>query len=219
MVKDFSYTPATIAALEETISPDRLTSYLVETKGDKPQAFQLYAWNAATSAALYVPLQGLEVTLRNALHRQLTHRFGAQWYDQRTVRAILAPRSVARLEETKTAIRQPVTPSRLVAELSFGFWISLLGPGPKKRYEFQLWRSALRKAFPTPERLLRHVHEPLDYLRTLRNRIAHHEPIFGRHLQKDYERIIELIDWISPEKAVWVAHHSTVETTLADKPV
>ena len=153
LVKDFSYTPATIVALEETISQDRLTSYLAETQGDKTKTFQLYAWNAAISAALYVPLQGLEVTLRNALHGQLTQRFGAQWYDQRTVRTILSPRTIERLETTKTAIRHPVTPSRLVAELSFGFWISLLGPGPKKRYEFQLWRSALRKAFPTPERL------------------------------------------------------------------
>ena len=168
---------ASFAALEETISQDRLTSYLAETQGDKTKAFQLYAWNASISAALYVPLQGLEVTLRNALHRQLTDCFGTQWYDQRTVRTILTPRSVARLDEAKATLRQPVTPSRLVAELSFGFWISLLGPGPKKRYEFQLWRPALRKAFPTPERLLRHdVHEPLDYLRTLRNRIAHHEP-------------------------------------------
>ena len=37
----------------------------------------LYAWNTAVSAAFYGPLQGLEVALRNAMHRRLAERLGA----------------------------------------------------------------------------------------------------------------------------------------------
>lgn len=217
MVKNFSYTPATIAALEETISSDRLTSYLAATQGNKAEALQLYAWNAIISAALYVPLQGLEVTLRNALHRELTQRFGVHWYD-RLSPSLSNPSQnlIAGAKSTVTNSRKPLTPSRVIAELSFGFWVTLLSG----KYHNPLWTPALYKAFPhLPPRVPRkHVHQPLDYLRLLRNRIAHHEPIFGRHLQKDYEHILELVGWMSPEKAAWVAHHNTVETILADKP-
>jgi hypothetical protein len=43
------------------------------------------------------------------------------------------------------------------------------------------------------------VQRLLDYLRTFRNRIAHHEPIFGRHLAADYTSILEVAGWICPD--------------------
>ena len=46
-------------------------------------------------------------------------------------------------------------PSRGVARLSFGFWVSLVGAGGRidldggrACYEMTLWRPALRRAFP-----------------------------------------------------------------------
>ena len=58
-----------------------MSTYLRATGGDREKALHLYTWNTALSAAFYGPLQGLEVALRNALHRQLTERYGAEWYD------------------------------------------------------------------------------------------------------------------------------------------
>ena len=48
-------------------------------------------------------------------------------------------------------------------------------------------------------RAVQNVQRPLDYLRTFRNRIAHHEPIFGRHLAADYTSILEVAGWICPD--------------------
>jgi hypothetical protein len=42
--------------------------------------------------------------------------------------------------------RGGITSGRMVAELPFGFWVSLLGSGTD--YETRLWRPGLRRAFP-----------------------------------------------------------------------
>ncbi|MDE0696676.1 MAG: hypothetical protein OXH76_12695 [Boseongicola sp.] len=80
-----------------------------------------------------------------------------------------------------------------------------------------LWRAALRGAFPhCPTLIRRQAHRPLNALRTLRNRIAHHEPILARNLVEDHERILEVAGWISPTTRAWIEHHSRVPALLAN---
>ncbi len=78
-----------------------------------------------------------------------------------------------------------------------------------------LWRPALFKAFPHKRLKRSNAHRPLNYLRTFRNRIAHHEPIFNRHLEKDYYSILEVASWVCPKTTDWIRHHSRVEELLA----
>ena len=82
----------------------------------------------------------------------------------------------------------------------------------------RLWRPILYKAFPNAKLSRKAVHQPLDRLRTLRNRIAHHEPIFQRHLTDDNRSILQVLAWICAETAAWVGHHSTVQAILAARP-
>jgi hypothetical protein len=77
-----------------------------------------------------------------------------------------------------------------------------------------LWRPALYKAFPHSRRSRADTHRPLDYLRTFRNRIAHDEPIFNRHLEQDFRSTLEVAGWICPQTADWIRHHSRVEDLL-----
>ncbi len=189
------------------------------TNGNKEAALHLYAWNITVSAAFYGPLQGLAGALRNALHRELTQAFGAPWYDR--LNATLAPKELNRIGEAKATLlrnRKIADPPHVVAELPFGFWIALLGPGQHGSYHNRLWIPTLHKAFPHTKQPRREIHRPLDHLRLLRNRIAHHEPIFRRHLAADYETILRVIQWISPEAATWVDHHATVQDVLAERP-
>jgi hypothetical protein len=219
LVNPFVYTPGIITALEASLSPERFTTYVQAAGGDKEQALRLYVWNAMISAAFYTPLQGLEVALRNAIHRELSRAYGIQWYDQPTLG--LAPAALRQVSDAKDTLqksRKPLDPPRIVAELSWGFWVSLLGRGPRGRYETTLWRPALYRAFPHVRSLRKHVHAPRDYLRVFRNRIAHHEPIFARHLAADYASIIKVITWICPDTAAWIDHHNVVQATLAERP-
>jgi ribosomal protein L32E len=52
----------------------------------------------------------------------------------------------------------------------------------------------------------------------LRNRIAHHEPVFTRNLADDYQRIHDMIAWRSPTAAAWMDGKQTVMTLIAQKP-
>jgi hypothetical protein len=186
---------------------------------DTDRALRLYVWNTEMSAAFYSALQGVEIALRNAVHRELSRVYGTHWYDNPALP--LSPVAKNLLREAKAAIAQrkkPVIPPRVVAELPFGFWVSLLGPGPSGLYEMRLWRPILYKAFPNAKLMRKQVHLPLDQLRTLRNRIAHHEPIFQRRLADDYHSILQVLGWICADTAAWVDHHSTVQALLAARP-
>ncbi len=223
IVNSFPFNDEILAALETTLSADRIATYLRETDGDKGLALRLYTWNTAVSAAFYGPLQGLEVALRNAMHRELSIRYGIDWYDN--LACGLDDHALKKINEAKTTLvrkRYSVDPPHVVAELSFGFWVSLLGKGGrsaspgrgKRNYDMTLWRPALYKAFPQSRRSRADTHEPLDYLRTFRNRIAHHEPIFNRHLLQDFQSIMDVVSWICPRTADWIKHHSRVESLL-----
>jgi hypothetical protein len=79
----------------------------------------------------------------------------------------------------------------VVAELSFGFWTGLLA----NRYHARLWEPALRRSFPLlpPGVTRRSLHRRVESVRRLRNRVAHHEPVFGRDLAGDHRDILELL--------------------------
>ena len=222
-VKDaYLYTASAIASLEASLSPERIATYVAAAGGDREKALRLYTWNTAASAAFYGPLQGLEIALRNGMHGELGRRFGARWYDDPACG--LDAGALRRVQAAKDELARdgfPVDPPRMVAAFSFGFWVSLLGPGgrlsggySRANYEMTLWRPCLHKAFPNIRAGRRKVHQPLDYLRTFRNRIAHHEPIFARHLAQDYASILEVTGWVSAGVRSWIDHHSRVGAVL-----
>ena len=105
-----------------------------------------------------------------------------------------------------------------MASVSLGFWVRLVSRGgyidggPKADYDRTLWRPALYKAFPGHPRS--RVHGRLDHLRQLRNRIAHHEPIFDRNLTEDYEQLLEAVGWISSDVRSWIERHSRLPDAI-----
>lgn len=106
---------------------------------------------------------------------------------------------------------------KVVAELSFGFWRYLVA----KRYQTTAW-PALQWAFPlhsaggsTPRG---EVEDRMQRIHVLRNRIAHHEPIFRRNLSHDHADMLTLVGWISEEAQGWVEDRSRVRLLLAERP-
>lgn len=202
----FIYDSNNINKLEQSISPDRLSTYLSAAQNNQESALKLYLWNSQASAAFYIPLQGLEIALRNALHQALSLKFNsAFWYEI----APLDRYSQENIAEAKEKCRKAygtTDPPHIVAELSFGFWVSLLN----RTYHQSLWIPALGKAFPNAKLPRGDIHTKLNHIRILRNRIAHHEPIFKRHLEQDYKSIIEFIGWMNPVKADWIHQNNAV---------
>ncbi|WP_330182179.1 hypothetical protein OHB26_38630 [Nocardia sp. NBC_01503] len=193
----------------------RLAPYLVAAHRDGVSAADLYVWNLKIAEAFYAPLHCLEISLRNSLHEQLKLKFGQErWW-------LVAPlddhdESKIRKAESDIQRRSAGTPcvDAIVAELSFGFWVSLLS----RRYDRRLWVPALHKGFPHYRGPREQLRDNLQAMVLLRNRIMHHEPIHHRHLAADHVKIYVLLGYLGPELPVWLRTIDRVPETLALRP-
>jgi len=162
------------------------------------------------------PYHHLEVGLRNALDGVLVLEsgVGTQWMEGSSV--LLSPASLRRVRQARDRARvggAPVTHGKVVAELTFGFWWSLLAD----EYNRSLWQPFLRFAFDGPVRR-RRLHAELDALRTLRNRIAHHEPIHRRDLAADFARLCDTAGRVADVLRLHIERSSRVPELLVSRP-
>lgn len=198
---EYEITNALVTKAEKFLSPERLAGYYKLARGNRKIGLLLYERNTELSEALYGVIQGLEVTLRNAMHNIIATSTGrTDWYD--TIG--LNESEVDAIYDAKKKIgeaAEPITPGRVVAELNFGFWVRLTG----WPYEKTLWVPYLHKVFPIKLKRTA-IHNRLLDLKSLRNRIAHHQRIIGgkRDLGRDYERLLEAISWLDGDMANWV---------------
>lgn len=200
--------------IRDTLSTPRFAPYLVKTSGDPHAAIELYWWNVGVSAAFYAPLHCLEMALRNAIHQQLAVKFKrTDWWD-------VAPLNKSGLRvvadtRSKLATRaRATTADDMVAELSFGFWVSFVS----NTYHRTLWVPCLHKAFPFHRGRRGPLHSALHTMLLFRNRIMHHEPIHHRHLEADHETILRLLGYLSPAMAEQLTSYDQVEVMLRNRP-
>lgn len=181
-----------VSALEKSITPTRLGTYLSAAEGNEGRALDLYLWDRELAIAFLGDLAILEVAMRNAMNARLVERWGDEWF--RNVDMPLDDRSLNTLNAAWQRITGPKTQGKLVAQCMFGFWRGLLdkgdhvGKAPRRvRIEYEvLWRGVLDKAFPggraqasaDTERWNReYALAVVTRVNELRNRVAHHEPL------------------------------------------
>lgn len=196
-------------ALQESFSPARLLPYTQSCENDVEEALKLYELNSLASASLYHPLQTLEITLRNKIHHQLSHKYGDWWFDRGDVIwDLFQRRRIADAQVDLVQNRKPLTPGQVVASLMLGFWTTCLAA----KYDDVLWRrGGIAKAFAAggekPSRKV--INRMIGPIRLIRNRIAHHEPILYYDLPKHHANIVTLTKWLCPVTADWAERHST----------
>lgn len=186
--------------LLKALSTERLAGY-GNRLGDSSHLnlFSHYAWNIVLAESLYPSLQILEVALRNAIHSAASEHFGrADWYDDPRAINSRDRDTVQKAKDILSRDQKPTEPGRVVAELNFGFWTTLLD----KRYEQVLWPALLKPCFPhmpRSSRTRKEVSKRFQAIRTLRNRVFHHEPIwYWRDLSEKHTSILEAMAWIEP---------------------
>jgi hypothetical protein len=185
--------------LQRIFSDQRMRKYFDRHLSDEDKAIKHYKGNILVSESFYPLLSIFEVALRNSLNRQLVALFGREdWYEAMAVRSrlndlnnkvSLAKRHISRRGESITA-------SKVVAELTLGFWVQLFNA----EYERILWKS-LRRAFPfmpKAERKRHKVSAPLNRIREFRNRVFHHEPVCWRidRLEQLRRELYSVLMWI-----------------------
>jgi hypothetical protein len=70
-----------MSGLEDAVSLERLSRYFAWAGNDHTRALELYAINTAVSKAFYIPLQMMEMALRNRCHAIRSKQFGPYWFD------------------------------------------------------------------------------------------------------------------------------------------
>ena len=200
MQEAFTYNTKELESVRQSLSQERLGPYLALVTDDLREAIRLYERNTSLSEALYGLLQGIEIALRNAMHRALSDGIAREdWYDS-ILWQVLQQEQISQAKESLRKKAEPLTPGRMVAELTFGFWVGLTGP----KYSVDLWERHLYKAFPNVKLGRKQLNKRLESIRLLRNRVAHHEPILSRDLVRDVDRILETIGWINGDTERWV---------------
>lgn len=210
--------------LPSVISAPRFATYL-QAKGNNPaDALALYQWNLELSAAFIVPLQVAEVAVRNGVVEVLEKVHGAHWpWSNGFIRSLPVPRTPSQYNAGRdlqsVASRMP-TAGKVVAELKFAFWEKTFTVGQDAR----LWIPHMATAFPgippnTTVPIARaNAFSALEAIRKLRNRIAHHEPIFNRNISDEYRRLHDVISWRNPTAAAWMDRVQRVTSLLLLKP-
>lgn len=199
------------------ISPERLGKYLVAAGHNPDRALALYGWNIQLSESFFPVLSAAEVCLRNIVVTRLIALYGLQWWDDPVFLAQIksAGKRIVKTASDKVAKGGVVTSGKMTAELNFGFWVNMLLP----RHQAVFWTN-LHSDFPDLPAAVTysHLYARCDAVREFRNRVFHHEPILHRDITAEYSKIMELIQWLSLEKATWIRPYARVMTVVRQKP-
>jgi hypothetical protein len=204
--------PANI--FEQLLSKPRLDSYRGYWKISADEAVGIYMWNGEICSCLSQLLAYFEITLRNNIHRTLSLSTGGggssstHWWDVYWAQLTQETRNKIASVRSEFAPAS-ASPDEIVARLSFGFWPNMLSwigknrpalliqifPGhPLSQAMAPNWMTK-----PARRTALNSVFE----LKDIRNRIAHHEPLW---------KFSNIVDTSGPTPVV-IAPASTNEAT------
>lgn len=214
-----------IDAVTRIISLPRISTYETATGGevyDSMKALDLYAWNANVSGALLIPLHICEVAIRNAVSEAIEHVYGDQWvWSLGFERSLPNPsKGFSPKKDLLNARQNQMSTGKVIPELKFAFWQNIF----TSRHDQRFWNPYLATIFPNMDMSKsvqvrrKSIYDELEQIRRLRNRIAHHEPIFTRNLTDDYHKILKLISYRCLVTAKWLNENQNALEMISKKP-
>lgn len=228
------------AWIDAWLGSPRFQKYVDACDGDRVRALALYEWNAALGQAVMRDIAHFEIALRNAYNTAFEKHWRGSghwlldpdspavtpiWRIKRDRSGLKRGSDVNYLNRRAVddAIRRcggvKATPGKVMAELSFGFWRHLTASSHEKT----VWVPYLHHAYPAKTDRS-HIDKIIGNVNTVRNRIAHHEPIFDRIKNPDQEParlhsdLMGVLGMIAPEVAAHLAPSSTVSAVLTQRP-
>lgn len=121
--------------------------------------------------------------------------------------------STPRRDTTPDSAWQAPPPGKVIAELTFGFWRYL----STAAHHHSLWIPYLHKAF-LPGTSRPDVDRPIARIHSLRNRVAHHEPLLNQNVAARIEDILGLAGLISGNLRDYIPTASRCGKLLASRP-
>lgn len=199
---------------EKIMSNDRTQRYCNACYGDTKKAMMLYRENLRLSQEMFTIISCFEIALRNAINKKLIEKFGGDWLRDSVKKGGIF--SGNKFEGTKRVIENAYcrlksknlySHSKLLAEMEFGVWKYMFS-----NPQYKMTGRILLGVFPNRPKssaLMQYNNvyffNELDGLNTLRNRIAHHEPICFKkgsdsidtsYILAQYNRVKALFLWM-----------------------
>ena len=137
-------------SLIESLAPVRLRRFRAATSGDRA-AVRLYLLDSEISSHMHATVRVIEVALREHLHRALTAAFDERWFVSQ--RGLFDEDLAEKIDSVLAEVGEKAPAGKVVAQLMFGSWASLLGRGGSKadgtsaRYVQTIWDPVLSDAF------------------------------------------------------------------------
>jgi hypothetical protein len=194
---------------EWLISPQRLAKYQIACGYDTRKTLKLYRANIRISQAFLAVPGVFEVVLRNSIDRHYRTQFSTapDWLLNSTLPGgfLTQPgcsNSSSKINKVYSKLGASYTHDNLLAELSFGFWKFMFAGK-----QFQAGGSTLLSIFPQipPIQNQTFIYHKLDNINSLRNRVAHHEPVcFGIgnvintvYARSHFQEIIDILTYMN----------------------
>lgn len=201
----------TFLNIEKSISPERLAVYKADGASNET-ALARYIYNIELSKSLYPIINIFEVTLRNSIDKALETFFNVPDWSSAIP---LTQTELMMIDEAKIKIEKKgkeYSHSRLVLELTLGFWVALMG----KKYNNQNFQFFIIKHIfhgcSSKQKSSSAMQKNLAEIRFLRNRIAHHERIsHWTDLEQKHNLILDFIRWMSQDMHKIAIHNDTFE--------
>lgn len=235
--------PQTMSVVSNHLHVSRMSTYMAAAGGDPDLALRLYLWNTRVSAALFETLSVTEIIMRNAIDTALRNwnqsrpygHYPAEWttsaarplnsLTKKAVETARAHAAKARAKRPQNHPRKhaPIDHNDIVAQLSFGVYARLMPTTDTTDHNYArreiLWREALSGAFAgrPGDGKLAHAGR-VERLHSLRNRIAHAEPILDVNFSSRVRDMARLVDSINPQLSGWVSGHTRVHAVAAMRP-
>ena len=180
----------------------RLSIYKKSVKSNT-DALLLYQLNARLSGLMLEVAGGFEIVLRNAVAKSIRGHFQREdWYSDSRSKDRLDRRRKGDIKNACDELTQAgkdQNSDRIIAELTFHFWVAL----HEGKHRHRFWVPFLREIWPKGQDLKK-LHKDLSKIRNLRNRIAHHEPIFASRWTASAKPVLKRLEQLSPEHRAWL---------------
>ena len=219
---ELAYNPNEIIA---ALSHERLHPYLLFTATKSEEASLIpYDLVQRLSSRLFLPLQYLEVTLRNRVYEVLKEHY--RWR-RKKYKELSEPEDWLLWMPQKKSLRTKINDAcnyasknvkgramgvgDIISGLSFGAWIDILKEYPSQKSHYHFWLFTQNKIFPNAKGETREtICAELVEIKKIRNRLFHYEPIWNfdgitnchmglLEILSKYERIMQAIHWISED--------------------
>lgn len=159
----------------------------------------------------FIPVQVLEVTLRNRIHNSISVYYGTnQWLAKLLKEKTCSTRTKDMFNTTKNSFDKKnarkgvpnkyMTPEDYVGALNFGFWVELMN---KDYRTFKFWQIHINDVFPNKKNVKhKAIFHTLQRANKIRNRLYHYEPLWNT--SKNFADIDKFCDAIEEQYSIIV---------------